>query len=241
MYGSADYFYDEPSLLSRILMSVASLLLLPISILNFVALPVGAIWLCILGYWKLVVIVIIASFFSPKIIGLVTLPSAGLQVVAAKVIERERSFLRWLLCGLLLSGSYYYFAIIFGAWSLISFSYIIRSTSANALIPALLLAFALGIWPEQAMADTKNPSIHENLCLLCGITEMVAMSILLLLHVGDLIWYLTACVITIIVFVWIQMWIAWLGLKSLASSGADEFLDDNRDVWRKIRAKHHSE
>jgi hypothetical protein len=230
MYESADSFYEEPSLLLRIFMGFARLLLFPMSILNFVALPVGAIWLCVLGSWKLVILAFLSSFLSPKIIGLVTLPSAGLQVAAAKTIQGQRSFLRWFLCGLLLTGSYYYFALVFGAWGLISFSYIIRYASANALIPSLLLAFAVGIWPEQAMADMKNPSIQENLCLLCGITEMVAMSILRLLHVGDLRWYLSVCVISIMIFVPIQVWVAWIGLKQVASSAADELFDDSMET-----------
>jgi hypothetical protein len=213
MYSSTDSFDEDPTILARVLVGLAGLLLLPISILNFVALPAGAIWLCVLGYWKLVVLSLIAAFICPKIIGLLTLPSHGLQVAAAKMIGQEMSSIRWFACVLLLAGSYYYLAFAFGAWSLTSFSLIIRSASANATIPALLVAFAVGIWPEQAMADRANRSIQENLCLLCGITELLAMSILVLFRVGDLRWYLTACVISIMVFVPIQVWIAMIGLR----------------------------
>jgi hypothetical protein len=213
MYGSTDSFDEDPRILARIFVGFASLLFLPISILNFVALPVGAIWLLVLGYWKLVVFSLIAAFICPKVIGLATLPSHGLQVAAAKIVGQERSFLSWFACVLLLAASYYYFAFVFGAWGFTSFSLIVRSVSAKATIPALLVAFAVGVWPEQAMADPVNRSIQENLCLLCGITELLAMSTLLLFRVGDLRWYLTACLISIMVFVPIQVWVALIGLR----------------------------
>lgn len=104
MYNSTDSFDEEPSPLARIFVGFASLLLLPISILNFVALPVGAVWLCVLGHWKLVVLSVLAAFICPKVIGLVTLPSHALQVAAAKLIgrggvrrsyDRSRAFCFW--------------------------------------------------------------------------------------------------------------------------------------------------
>jgi hypothetical protein len=227
MYGRIDLFDDEPSPISKAFMSLASLLLFPISILNFVALPAGAIWLCVLGYWKLVVFAILAAFLAPKIVGLLTIPSFGLQTLAVKTIAEQRSLLRWFFCGLLFVGSYFYFAFVFGAWGLIIFAYIVWSVTTNATIPALLLAFALGIWPEQAMADPTNRSIQENLCLLCGIAEMVSLSVLLLLHVGDLRWFLTACVIPIIVFVPIQVWVTWGALNALNSAEQDGSAEAN--------------
>jgi hypothetical protein len=114
MYGRIDLFDDEPSPISKAFMSLASLLLFPISILNFVALPAGAIWLCVLGYWKLVVFAILAAFLAPKIVGLLTIPSFGLQTLAVKTIAEQRSLLRWFFCGLLFVGSYFYFAFVFG-------------------------------------------------------------------------------------------------------------------------------
>jgi hypothetical protein len=119
MNGELDSFDDEPSLTSKAFISFASLLLFPISILNFVALPVGAIWLCVLGYWKLVVLSFLAAFIGGKIIGLITLPSFGLQAVAAKTIEGQTSLLRRFLSMLLLAGSYSYFSFVFGAWGLV--------------------------------------------------------------------------------------------------------------------------
>jgi hypothetical protein len=56
---------------------------------------------------------------------------------------------------------------------------------------------------------------------------MVSLSVLLLLHVGDLRWFLTACVIPIIVFVPIQVWVTWGALNALNSAEQDGSAEAN--------------
>jgi hypothetical protein len=208
MSSSIDLIGEHPSFVVRIIAGLGSSLLALVSLVNFGALPIGATWLCIVGYWKLVLVWFIAALFSPKIMGLITLPLFGIDLLAAKLINERLSFVRPMFGAMLVVCSYISYAIVFGAWNLISFNYVARSVSEKATIPALLLAFAVAVWPIQAMTDPRDPGIQETLSLLCNMVQMLAMSVMLLFGVGDLRWYITACIIAILFFMPLQTGIA---------------------------------
>jgi hypothetical protein len=188
--------------------ALGTTLLALFSLVNFIALPVGAVWLCIMGHWKLVVLWFFVSMLSPRIIGFVTLPVFGLQAVAAALIVHERSFFRPMFGSMLIFASILIYAIVFGAWSLVSFTYVTGAVSERATIPGLLFALAVAVWPTQAMTDPRDPGVQETLSLLCSTVEVIGMSLVLLFHVGAFRWYLTVCLLAVGVCVPIQAWIA---------------------------------
>src|SRR5271167_4791493 len=97
MYGKTDSFDDEPSLLLKLYAACSSLMGVPLIILNWTILPVGVIWLCILGYWELAIWGVLAWFFGDKLLGILTIPSSLLNGIAVRVVQRRPPF-RWFQC-----------------------------------------------------------------------------------------------------------------------------------------------
>src|SRR5271157_1529215 len=90
MYEKIDSFDDEPSLVLKLYAACSSLMGVPLIILNWTSLPVGVIWLCISGYWKLAIWGLLAWFFGGKLLGILTIPSSLLNRVAVRVVDRHR-------------------------------------------------------------------------------------------------------------------------------------------------------
>jgi len=60
-----------------------------ITILNYISMPVGGIWLLILGQWKLVILGLVISFAIPYIFTLITLLMSPLSIITAYLSKRN--------------------------------------------------------------------------------------------------------------------------------------------------------
>jgi hypothetical protein len=214
MRGATDEV--RTSRLTHSLIGLATLLLFPLSIINLCALPVGAIWLLVLGRWKIVLVTLAAAFLSPKVIGLVTHPLFWLQVLAARNVENRPTFLRQILAINLFAVSLLGYAAVLGAWCLLSLVYVMHSAPPNGTIPSVLLAFSVGVWPPQGMSsfNPSDRSLQDNLCLLCTMTQMCAICVVRLAQIHDPRWYITSCLTPLVVFVPVQVAAAWASLRA---------------------------
>jgi hypothetical protein len=131
----------------------ATMILMPLIILNIFSGIVGGIWLAIIGQWKLIVAGLVLSFVMPWIYSIVSLPAMGLGMLASSAGERGYKISAFILISL---ASIYNYALLAG-WTLLVLLFFIRNIESGSFVPYLLGGYATAMSPLGYMASKEPP------------------------------------------------------------------------------------
>lgn len=139
--------------MNRLLENIISVSFIPIIILNIGGAIVGAIWLFVIGEWKLVIGAFIISCIFPFVYSLIMLIQLPLDILLGWFVERKKkSFVAITGFVNMLIGH-----IAGLGWVFLVFTYAIILSEKQTSIPYLLFGWEVATGPFQYMASKEPP------------------------------------------------------------------------------------
>jgi len=142
---------DWVRFMSNVVDKLITISFAPIVGLNIAGGIAGAIWLLVLGEWRLVLIAILVSIAFPFAYSLISMPQIGLLALMHRFRDRHRKLALAVGFGNMLISH-----AINLAWLVLVFYLALRYSEGHSVIPYLLFGWEVALGPFQYMA-TKEP------------------------------------------------------------------------------------
>ncbi len=172
--------------MGNIISSLISLTLVPIVLLNYFGVIIGAIWLLATGNWEIVVGSIIIYFISSFILALVMMIPLPIQLLGVHLGNKGYHKLMIILSfiGLMITS----FICTYWVLYILSLAFTFHDELNISIIPLLLLGYALATAPfvKMAQGEDKDSAGTFVTLFVLQITFIIA-AVLSLLHLHGLI------------------------------------------------------
>lgn len=130
-------------------------MLVPVILMNWIGILVGAVWLAILGHWGTLGIGVLSFFVSKWIVGIAIMPSMIFAAPAAALMERGK-----MIPGLVLGGlSNVYLVALFTAWCVLVYYFFMQRADSSSMWPILLWSYAVATFPITALAHHERDNV----------------------------------------------------------------------------------